>query len=118
MRSRIWPVVGVSFLVLLLLVPLFAWMVSREAALIDARTREAERAYQLADRAIVQIRGDVYKAALASRDRAKSEDAEVQQQIARISAATQTRLETLATLLDSTQHSQLLALRSGLEEYW
>jgi len=119
MRTHIWLSVAISFLVLLTLVPLCAWLVSREAAVIDARTREAHRAYQTADDAITEIRADIYKAALAFHQASTTGDsAGVERQLATIRGEVANHIGTLAAFLDSTQHSQLVALRRGLEEYW
>lgn len=118
MRVRIWPSVGICFTILLLLVPLFAWLVSREAAHIDARTKDAQRAYQAAKDAITHIRANIYKAALVSRDIPETGNNAGQRQLAAISASTAHHMDTLAVLLDATQHIQLVSLRTGLEEYW
>lgn len=118
MRIRIWPSVAICFLVLLLLVPLFAWMISSEAAQIDARTKDAHQAYQAADDAITEVRASIYKAALLSSDRSKTGDnAAGQRQLATIRAAMARHLLTLEALLDATQHTQLVALRRGLDDY-
>lgn len=118
MRIRIWPFVGTCFLVLLLLAPLFAWLVSREATQIDARTREAHRAYQSADDAITEIRSGIYRAAPVFREAKARDDAAALQQLAEIRAGAAREIATLTALLDATQHAQLVALRRGLDEYW
>jgi signal transduction histidine kinase len=117
MRIRIWPLVGVSFLILLLLVPLFAWLVARKAAQLDARTRDARHTYRIADDAITEIRANIYKATLAFRDAPRTGEAAAQRQLASIRAATERELTTLRSSLDSTQHVQLEALRRGLNEF-
>lgn len=66
MRVRIWLSMGISFAVLLLLVPLFAWLISREASKINLRTREAHRSYQTADDAITEIRANIYAYRISS----------------------------------------------------
>jgi signal transduction histidine kinase len=119
MRVRIWPWVGFSFVVLLLLLPTFAWLVSREAAELDSRTREAHHLYQTADDAITEIRENIYKAALVQRDASKERDeSSVSSQIAVIRRATAHQFDTLSSLLDPTQHLQLVALQHGLNDYW
>jgi signal transduction histidine kinase len=119
MRVRIWPSVGISFGVLLLLVPLFALLVSRKAAQIDSRTREAHRLYQMANDAITDIRANIYKAALAMRDASREPgNASAEGQIAALRHTTARDCETLSSLLDATQHAQLVALQRGLNEYW
>ena len=119
MRVRIWPLVGACFAVLLLLVPLFAWLVSREAAKIDVRTREAHRIYQTADDAITEIRANIYKAALLARDAPRESNEQLaDSRLRTIRVATEHDFATLSSLLDSTQHAQLLALHKGLTDYW
>ncbi len=119
MRTRIWPFVGISFLVLLLLVLLFAWLVSRKALQIEARTRDAHSAYQAADDAITEIRTAIYRAALVWGGVSKPEDkAAAERRITSIRAAAAPHIKTLTALLDATQHPQLVALRRGLDDYW
>ena len=119
MRVRIWPLVVISFAILLLLVPVFVWLVSREAAQIDARTRDAHRAYQQADDAITDIRANIYKAALLVRDASRQEnDRSAESRLNVIRLATASDLEKLFSLLDASQHAKLVALRLGLDDYW
>ena len=119
MRIRIWPFVGICFLVLLLLVPLFAYVVSREAAQIDARAREAHRAYQAADDAVTEVRADIYKAALVMRDALNTGDRTVlDRQLGTLRTGAAAHLQTLEALLDTTQHAQLVDLRRALDRYW
>jgi signal transduction histidine kinase len=119
MRVRIWPFVCISFSVLLLLVPLFAWIVSREAAQIDLRARQAHSLYQKADDAITEIRTSVYNGALlvksASTEQAKASAA---RKLAEIRSSTTRDMDTLSSLLDKTQQGELISLRHGLDEYW
>ncbi len=119
MRIRIWPSVGISFAVLLLLVPLFAWLVSREAVKIDLRRRDAHHAYQTADDAITQIRANIYRTASVLRDDSRQWDqSAADNRIAALRSATAHDFDTLSSLLDTTQHTQLLALQHGLKNYW
>ena len=119
MRVRIWPLVGVSFAVLLLLVPLFAWLVSREAVKIDLRMREAHRVYQTADDAITDVRENIYKAALVMRDASRERDeSPPNNRIAAIRLSAAQEFNTLSSLLDATQHERLIALQHGLNDYW
>lgn len=117
MRFRIWPLVGISFFVLLCLVPLFVWLVARKAVQIDARTKDARHTYQMADDAITDIGTNIYRAALISRDVPKTGEATAQRQLASIRAATEGELNVLRNSLDSTQHAQLQALRLGLNQF-
>jgi signal transduction histidine kinase len=119
MRVRIWPSVGICFAVLLSLVPLFAWLVSRKATQIDLRTRDAHRLYQKADDAITEIRANIYKAALMVRNvSGEGDDGAAERRMTAIRLATARELATLSSLLDATQHAQLVALHSKLSEYW
>lgn len=119
MRLRTWPSVALSFAILLLLVPLFAWLVSRKAAKIDLRTREAHRVYQAADDAITEIRENIYEAALTLRDVShEGDEPPAERRIAALRAATAQELDTLSPLLDRTQHLRLIALHHGLNDYW
>ncbi len=113
MRLRIWPSVGISFAVLLLLVPLFAWLVSHEAAKIDSRTADTHRAYRRADDAITEIRANIYKAALMMRDASPPDS-----RITAIRLSTAREFDKLSSLLDKTQHAHLMALQDGLNDYW
>src|SRR5436190_13135251 len=70
MRVRIWPFVSLSFCVLLLLVPLFGWIVSRKAVQIDKSASQAHRLFLQADDAITEIRAEVYRSALLLSDAA------------------------------------------------
>jgi signal transduction histidine kinase len=119
MRLRIWPSVAISFAILLLLVPLFAWAVSREAATIDARTRDAHRVYRVADDAITEVRTNIYKAALLAKDAYLERDTVPDNaRLAALRSATAHQFDTLSALLDATQHEHLVALQRGLDHYW
>jgi signal transduction histidine kinase len=119
MRVRIWPLVGISFAILLLLVPVFAWLVSRKAAEIDARTRDAHRIYQKADDAITDIRANIYKSALLVRDASREEkERSAQSRLSAIRLATERDLEKLSSVLDASEHAKLVALHGGLDDYW
>ncbi len=118
-RLRIWPFVSVSFCVLLLLVPLFAWVVSKKEAQIDTKTKRVHQLYHQADDAITAIGADVYKAALLLRERPSMQDrAAVQQSLAQFRSSADVHLQTLFSLLGQTQRGTLDSLRSELTEYW
>ncbi len=119
MRLRIWPSVGISFAVLLLLLPLFAWLVSREAEKIDVRAREAHRIYQTANDAITEIRANIYKAVLLVRDAAvQGNQRSAHNRLDAIRLTTVHDFDTLSSLLDTSEHAHLVALQNGLAEYW
>jgi signal transduction histidine kinase len=119
MRARIWPAVAVSFGALLLLLPLFTWLVSHEAARIHQQTKTARQIYQKADDAISDIQASINTGALI--EQRGSSDGEIAAAESRVSALRRTTsrdIATLATLLGSNQKPQLDALELGLEEYW
>jgi signal transduction histidine kinase len=110
MRTRIWPSVGIGFGILLMLVPLFAWLVSRKAAEIDFRTRDSHQRYQRADEAITDIQANIYKGTLPGKD--------VETQLTVLRLKTMKSLRELSELLDPSQHGKLLKLNEGLDRYW
>ncbi|HTZ59020.1 MAG TPA: sensor histidine kinase [Acidobacteriaceae bacterium] len=119
MRSRIWPAVAVSFGALLLLLPLFTWLVSHQAARIQQQTKTARQIYQKADDAISDIQASINTGALI--EQGGSTDGEVASAESRISELRKTTVRdigALAILLGSKQKPQLKALEQGLEEYW
>jgi len=119
MRFRIWPFVSVSFCVLLLLVPLFAWIVSKKEAEIDRKTRRMHQLYHQANDAITTIGADVYRAALLLRERPSLQDkTAVQESLAKFRSAADVHLQTLFSLLGGTQRATLESLRSELTNYW
>ena len=119
MRARLWPAVAVSFGALLLLLTLFAWIVSREAAQIHERTKTAHQVYKRADDAISDIQANINKGALIEQNGLRTPDAvETQRRIADLQRSTANDCTTLEDLVASSQKTQLLALRQGLNEYW
>jgi signal transduction histidine kinase len=119
MRVRIWPFVSVSFCVLLLLVPLFGWIVSRKAVQIDRSASQAHRLYLEGDDAITDIRADVYRASLLLRDAATPQERSfIHNQITALHSADEVRLKTLRSLLAADQRPQLERLQNELTSYW
>jgi len=119
MRLRIWPFVSISFCVLLLLVPLFAWIVSKKEAEIDTKTRRMHQLYHQANDAITAIGADVYRAAILLREPPSLEDKiAVQQSLAKFRTGAERHLATLFSLLGGTQRGALESLRSELTNYW
>ncbi len=119
MRARIWPAVAVSFGALLLLLPLFTWLVSHEAARIHEHTKSARQIYQKADDAISDIQANINKGALI--EQGGSSNGEIltaQSRIADLRHATDQDCATLSVLLGTKQKTQLAALEQGLDEYW
>ena len=118
MHRRIWPIVCASFVLLLLLLPLFGWLVLRQAERIRARTKDAQRTYQLANVAITDIRSNVYK--VDEMIGAHSQPLNINSvglQIADLHGRTYHDFETLSSLLDPKDRDQLLALRGSLDLY-
>ncbi len=116
MRVRIWPFVSLSFLVLLLLVPLFAWMVSRKAGQIDGRATRTRAAYSAADNCITSIRANVYRAALLFGDAGGIDMKRAR--IADLELRTDARMRELDQLLGPTFHDKVAVLRKHLHRYW
>ncbi|MBV9267280.1 MAG: sensor histidine kinase [Acidobacteriaceae bacterium] len=119
MRIRIWPFVSGSFCMLLLLVPLFGWMVSRKAAGVEVKAKQARSLYHQADQAITDIRMEVYRAALLFRQPpGTAARGEASRQLARMRSRTDSELRDLETLLAKAQHPQLTELREQLKVFW
>jgi len=119
MRARIWPWVSISFCCLLLLVPLFGWIVSRKAVQIDRSASQAHRVYLQGDDAITDIRADVYGAALLLRDAATPQETPaVRDRITALRSADEIRIKTLRSLLPAVQQPQLQRLQNELDRYW
>lgn len=118
-RLRIWPFVSISFCVLLLLVPLFAWVVSQKEAEIDAKTKEVHSLYHRADDAISAIGNHVYKAALLLREPPSVYNtAALQHTLRTYRSEDEKHLETLFALLGHDQRPTLVSLRNELRGYW
>lgn len=119
MRLRIWPFVSISFCVLLLLVPLFTWVVSKKEAEIDAKSQQVHQRYHLANNAITAIGADIYRAALLLRDPPSMQNKiAAQQSLQAFRQATETQIKTLASLLGRSQHATLQSLHTELNDYW
>lgn len=119
MRLRIWPFVSISFCVLLLLVPVFTWIVSQKEAQIDAKSREVHQRYHQANDAITAIGADIYKAALLIRDPPPVQNkAAAQQTLRAFRDAAEVQIKTLSSLLGRSQHATLESLHTELNDYW
>jgi signal transduction histidine kinase len=119
MHRRIWPIVCASFAALLLLLPLFAWLVLRQTDRIRARTKDLQRTYQSVDVAITDIRGNVYK--VDEMIGASSRPLDINSvglQIADLHRRTDHDFETLSSLLDPKDRDYILALHRSLDLYW
>jgi signal transduction histidine kinase len=119
MHRRIWPIVCASFALLLLLLPLFGWLVLRQAERIRVRTKDLQRTYQLVDVAITSIRSNVYKVdeMIGANSRPLNINS-VGLQIADLRRRTDHDFETLSSFLDPKDQDQLPALRGSLDLYW
>jgi signal transduction histidine kinase len=119
MRIRIWPFVSISFAGLLLLVPLFGWIVSRKAVQIDRNASRAHRLYVQADDAIANIRADVNSAALLLRDASTPQQrAGIREGITKLRSSNDVHFEALRSLLPATQPPKLERLQNQLAGYW
>jgi signal transduction histidine kinase len=119
MHRRIWPIVGASFAALLLLLPLFAWLVLREAGNIRARTKDVQRTYKLVDDAITSVRTNIHRAdAMLSATPRPQDINAVAVQIAEIHRKTDQDCVTLSSLLGAVEREQLVILRRSLDVYW
>ena len=119
MRFRLWPFVSFSFAILLALVSLFAWLVTRKTTQIDNLAAEAHRKYQRADNAVTNIRADVYRAALLAHDvDLEPRTPALQHQLFEIRAATDANTRLLGKLLTPAERSHLDSLRRELTGFW
>ena len=119
MRVRIWPFVSISFAGLLLLVPLFGWIVSRKAVQIDRNASRAHRLYAQADDAITDIRADVYSAGLLVRDAATPQQrAGIRERIGKLRSSNEVHFKALRSLLPATKPPKLERLQNQLTDYW
>ncbi len=118
-HRRIWPIVGASFAVLLLLLPLFGWLVLRQTERIRVRSNDLQRAYQSIDVAVSDIRSNVYKVdeMIGASARSPSINS-VALQIADLHGRTDNDFATLSSMLEEKDRDQLLALRGSLDLYW
>ena len=118
MRARLWPAVAVSFGALLFLLPLFAWLVSREDKAIQERTTTARRIYHRADDAISDIQESINKGLLLqARDSRNLDFAAAEREVSDLQRNTQHDCTILLDLLDPGEREQILALRQGLDKY-
>ena len=119
MRFRLWSAVAASFVTLLFLLPLFAWLVSREANRIHTHTSMARQQYKTADDAISDIQANINKAALLERNgRGTTASLIVSRLVFDLHRATDTNCSTLIAVLGSKHRAQIIALQQGLDEYW
>jgi len=119
MRTRLWPAVAMFFGGLLVLLPLFAWLVFNEVERIHKHTMTARQTYHKADDAISNIQANINKGALIELNNLRSPDiATAQRGLASLRQSTQSDSTILMDLLGARQKSQILALQHGLDEYW
>jgi signal transduction histidine kinase len=119
MRARIWPAVAVSFGALLLLLPLFTWLVSHQAARIHNYTKTAQQMFKRADDAVSDIQASINKGALIEQGSSNSKEvSSASHRISELERGTDRDIVILAATLGSQQKPQLDALKQGLEEYW
>lgn len=119
MRFRLWSAVAASFATLLFLLPLFAWLVSREANRLHAHTMMARQTYKTADDAISDIQANINKAALLKQNGySNTESLTASRLLSDLHRATDIDCSTLITVLGAKHKVQIVALQEGLDEYW
>lgn len=119
MRFRLWSAVAASFATLLFLLPLFAWLVLREANRIHTHTRMARQTYKTADDAISDIQANINKAALLRQNGSGiTTSSTTPRMVSDLHRATDTDCSALIALLGSKHKAQIIALEQGLDEYW
>jgi signal transduction histidine kinase len=107
-----------SFLLLLLLVPLLAWVVSRKAQEIDARANQDRARYAKIDDAITDVRGEVYRVALLLREASPgSEQDRLRRDLVGVRDQTDRDLNLLEGSLETSERTNLEALRAQLSSY-
>jgi signal transduction histidine kinase len=111
MHLRIWPTVGLSFLILLSLVPCFAWLIDRENSQLDRRTAAAQQNYQQATAAAGAIRTELYRLELSPATLPTTE-------LESLRRETDGHLNRLQQSLDKSQKHNLTALETGLNSYF
>jgi signal transduction histidine kinase len=119
MRLRLWPFVSLSFCGLLLLVPLFGWVVSRKAVQLAKSASQAHRAYQQVDDAITDIRSDIHTSTLLLRGAGVSPlNVPIRDRILGFRSSERARLKTLRLLLPAAEQPKLQRLERELSSYW
>jgi signal transduction histidine kinase len=116
MRFRLWSAVAASFATLLFLLPLFAWLVSREADQIHTHTRMARQRYKTADDAISSIQANINKVALLKQNSSSMTDAS--KLLSDLRRTTNTDCGTLIDMLGAKYKAQIIALQQGLDGNW
>jgi signal transduction histidine kinase len=119
MRFRLWSAVAASFATLLFLLPLFAWLVSREADQIHTHTRMARQRYKTADDAISSIQANINKVALLKQNSSSKTDAlAASKLLSDLRRTTNTDCGTLIDMLGAKYKAQIVALQQGLDGNW
>lgn len=116
MRFRLWSAIAASFATLLFLLPLFAWLVSREANRIHMHTRMARQTYKTADDAISDIQANINKAALLKQNSSSKTDSLATSKLrSELSRAINSDCDTLMGVLGAKYKSQIIALQQGFD---
>jgi len=119
MRARLLPAVALSFSALLLLLPVFAWLVSSEAYRIHEQTKTARQIYQKTDDAISSIQAIINKGALMEQGGSRSNDPlKAAVQVETLRRAAEKDCAVLLPLLGPQHKTQVVELQRGLEDYW
>jgi signal transduction histidine kinase len=116
---RLWPFVTFSFAVIVTLVAVFAWSLSRKAFAIDQQAAAAHRQYQHADDAITNIRANVYRAALLSHDIPPDQrPLALRDRLASLRSASEAEANRLDSLLKASEHGSVESLKRLLNSFW
>jgi signal transduction histidine kinase len=119
MRFRLWSAVAASFVTLLFLLPLFAWLVSREANRIHTHTSMARQTYKTADDAISDIQANINKAALLKpNSSSKADSLAASKLLSELRRAINADCDTLIRVLGAKHKSQIIALQQGFDGNW
>ena len=119
MRFRPWSAVAASFATLLFLLPLFAWLVSREADQIHTHTRMARQRYKTADDAISSIQANIHKVALLKQNSSRKTDTlAAAKLLSDLRRTTNSDCDTLIDMLGAKYQAQIIALQQGLDGNW
>jgi signal transduction histidine kinase len=119
MRFRLWSAVAASFATLLFLLPLFAWLVSREANRIHTNNWMARQRYKTADDAISSIQANINKVALLKQNSSSKTDAlATSKLLSELRRTTNNDCATLIDMLGAKYKAQIIALHQALDGDW
>ncbi len=119
MRFRLWSAVAASFATLLFLLPLFAWLVSREANRIHTNNSMARQRFKTADDAISSIQANINKVALLKENSSsKTDPLATSKLLSDLRRTTNNDCATLIDMLGAKYKAQIIALHQALDGDW